>query len=109
MKPSNHQASHQEQDRDLLQEDPMVSLNNNQSMPCSRNSTPVMLGILWSTRSNASDSFRSFSCFSISKAVRPESARSTLNSLPYLLRKSRSTDFKTCGSSSTVRITGFIL
>ena len=83
--------------------------SGNISIACSRNSTPVILGILWSTKSNASDSFRSFNCSRISKAVRPEPARSTLNPLPYLFRKSRSTDFKTCGSSSTVRITGFVL
>ena len=40
----------------------------------SRNSTSVICGILWSTRNNAGGSFCSFNCFSMSRAVAPESA-----------------------------------
>ena len=60
-------------------------------MASSRNSTPVILGIRWSTRNSATGSPRSFSLPRVSSADSPESARKTRYSRAYRRLRSRST------------------
>src|SRR5688572_12885301 len=78
-------------------------------MACSRNWTPVIPGMRWSTRSRATGSSATRSSRSASMASSPELARMMRYCSPYLLRRSRATACRTSRSSSTARITGLAI
>ncbi len=69
---------------------------------------PLICGIRASTRNNATAALRCLSSRTASSAWAPEPAFRIRYSAAKCLRRSRSTAFRTSGSSSTVRMAGFV-